>query len=143
MAGAQEELVTMQRLASGLATMSCALVLGGGCSHAPAPGEGARWDGACPTVASASAWINRMPGPGSRAPQLIVMVQLAEKVGGALVPGLSSSDALELSLDGPRTGGAQPGVRYAVPAPDVGPRRILIRCNGAALHAIDSIESVY
>jgi hypothetical protein len=99
----------------------------------------------CPyRIAQADAWINLMPGPVGAPRDMHVAIQLVTATDTALVirSEASTPDELVLDLRG-ADNTAQPGrISYREPAKEP-PKRISIRCRGAEIHAITSIEKVY
>lgn len=100
----------------------------------------------CPyRIAKADAWINQMPGPVGASRDMHVAIQLTDAAATALLIRADTSTAEELALDlrGADTAAQKGHASYREPAPKAPPSRISIRCRGAEIHAITSIERVY
>jgi hypothetical protein len=123
-----------------------AVLAGCAASPAAAPPPVSAASPACPEhVAEAEAWINRMPGTGTSARQLVVSARLADGSATALLLRSNASTTQELVLDIRAAGAAPvPGrLGYREPAPERPYSSILLRCRGGDDYTIDEIAAVY
>ena len=128
------------------ALMVTAILAGCAAGPAAAPSPVSAVGPACPEhVAEAEAWINRMPGTGVSARQLIVSARLADAKAAALLFRSDASTPQQLVLDIRAAGGAPVRGRlgYREPAPESPYSSILLRCRGADDYTIDEIAAVY
>lgn len=94
---------------------------------------------ACPGVKKASAWVNRMPGPGRSSANFHIALRLDDAQSWMLSPETSGeAGVMTLSLmpGGPAVAGTA-GYRQAVPDPL--PDEIRIQCHGKTVAIIDDV----
>jgi len=116
-------------------SLACGLVLSG-CAWLPFGGN------SCPEITDASAWINRMPGPGQSGGKLHVVVRLADDQSWKLSPVPTEEEGLlvlSLSEGGPSVAGTAAYQQSRKPLP----QRIKIECHGMAVVYIVEIITVF